>query len=184
MTLRRVLKSIPILFFFPSPLAPIPSSLFPSPSSPLPYLFLGPPTSTSVSANLFATLLLCPWLSLRLSSPPRESDKKSRSRTHLDEGGEEMKEEGQEEEVGSVAEDAALSARGSRGKEWREAWSCYCCWAEQMPGTVHTGMGKSTSAPAAPPSRREKLVPPLSLRPSRAPSPFPPRPAHPQRVHL
>lgn len=31
-----------------------------------------------------------------------------------------------------------------------------------MPGTVHTGTGKSTSAPAAPPGRREKLVPPLS----------------------
>lgn len=74
MTLRRLLKSIPILFLFPRPLAPLPSSLFPSPSSPLPHLFLGPPTftttSTTVSANLFATLLLCPWLSLRLVFAP------------------------------------------------------------------------------------------------------------------
>lgn len=64
MTLRRVLKSIPILFLFPPPLAPLPSSLFPSPSSPLPHLFLGPPTfttnSTTVSANLFDARRLCP----------------------------------------------------------------------------------------------------------------------------
>lgn len=82
MTLRRVLKSIPILFLFPPLLAPLPSSLFPSPSSPLPHLFLGPPTftttSTTVSANLFATLLLCPWLSLRLVFAPAWERRKVR----------------------------------------------------------------------------------------------------------